>query len=119
MKFDCIDAMLKIIGRNKFKEMADLIKGDNKTLIEDKIIDKYCEIIFVIGVSKAFRYDCLSDKIKTKLRELDYIENIMKTYKEYINEVIKFCVEQHDKHSKEHLYTELDEFVEPCELRIE
>lgn len=118
MDFDYTDTMLKILGKNKFKEMTNYIKKNNEILTNDKTVDEYCEFIFVIGVSKAFRDCCLSDEIKTKLQELDCIQNIIKAYEEYINEVIRFCVEQHNKHYKNHLYTELDEFVKSYELKI-
>lgn len=118
MDFDYTETMLKILGKNKFKKMVDEIKEKRELLIDDKIINEYCEIIFIVGVSKAFRDDCLSEKIKIKLQKLDFLDNIVKIYKEYIDEVIKFCVEQHDKCTENHLYTELDEFIKLYELKI-
>ena len=101
------DIVLKILGKEKFGKMMEKFDKDDKNLKEE-----LCEAIFLIGISKAYREDLISEKIKSNIKKLCKQSDVIEEYKEYINEIIAFLVKEHDKHSKEHLNTELDKFVE-------
>ena len=116
------EILFKILEKRNFKKMVRMIK-EREEQYSDNLLRDYCELIYKIGVSKAYRNNViftLESKVQSD-EELEIfkrkIKEICDVYREYINIIINFFATTCNKIAgNERMYTELDDGVEEFQI---
>ena len=116
------EILFKILEKRNFKKMVRMIK-EREEQYSENLLQDYCELIYKIGVSKAYRNNVIFT-LESKVRsdeELEIfkrkIKEICDVYREYINIIINFFATTCNKIAgNERMYTELDDGVEEFQI---
>ena len=122
MKNNYEEILFKILKKRNFKKMVQMIK-EREEQYSDSLLGDYCEIIYKIGVSKAYRNNIIIT-LESKIQDDDELEifkrkikEICDVYREYINIIINFLANTCNKIAgNERMYTELDDGVEEFQI---